>query len=332
MAEQRPNGVSDPEVIDIIRSVEMRLGTRLRDARPLPGGHSGLTLTAERCDDREQIVIKATPPGRTAVGRHDVLRQARAMRVAATGVPVPRLLASSDDPAWFVMSFEVGEAAEPAHDDAPSGDDTALVTARFRVATETLARLHEVPVGPLSDGEAIVAPADELGKWERTLGAIDDGFSRAGREAFDALAGHVPRACGPVLVHGDYRLGNILFDGPNAVAVIDWEIWSVGDPRVDLGWYLTFCDPSNFPSIGYLQRRLPSPVDVVGAYEAHAGRAVEELRWFLALGAFKMGVVMAHNLARHRSGRHVDPFQERLPPTIEHLLGRAATLAAAPAP
>jgi hypothetical protein len=54
---------------------------------------------------------------------------------------------------------------------------------------------------------------------------------------------------------------------------------------------------------------------------------VPDLWWFLAFGAFKMGVIMAHNLERHRSGRHHDPYQESLPPTIGHLLSRATALA-----
>lgn len=229
------------------------------------------------------------------------------------------------------MSFERGEAAEPAHDAPVSGDDEALVAARFAAATDLLARLHALDVRSLLlPGEAPTTPGDELAKWERTLGAVtDEGFRTAGDEAFRRLVAGTPAPWRTAFVHGDYRLGNVLFDGDEPVAVIDWEIWSVGDPRVDLGWYLTFCDPRDFPIIGFPHRRLPSAGEVVAAYEAAVGEAVPDLEWFLALGAFKIGVVMAHNLERHRSGRHVDPFQEQLPPTIEHLLARATDLAGA---
>jgi aminoglycoside phosphotransferase (APT) family kinase protein len=319
--------VGDAEATEIVSDAERRLGSRLQEVRPLPGGHSGLTLVAEIDvgGHRESVVIKATPPGRKPVGRHDVLRQIRAIEVAQVAIPVPRLLAASSDPPYFVMSFETGEAAEPVHDPEPSGDDASLVATRFDAATDLLAGLHDVDVSSLvAAGEPVVTPTDELAKWERTLAVVDGEHRASGERALRALTASVPGACGPVLVHGDFRLGNILFDGPDAVAVIDWEIWSIGDPRVDLGWYLTFCDAANFPSIGHAHRRLPSLVSLVTRYEATTHRAVDDLDWFLALGAFKMGVVMAHNLERHRSGRHVDPFQERLPRTIERLLDRAA--------
>lgn len=318
----------------IVRRAEALLDARTRDVGPLPGGHSGLTLAARLDPPRganDRVVIKATPPGRRPVGRHDVLRQARGIAHAAAALPVPEILAvSADDPSFFVMSFEEGEAAEPAHDAPPSGDDEALVAARFAAATELLARLHRLDPAPLlGPGEESTTPADELAKWERTLGAVEDPLHRAlGDEAFRLLSGGIPDMWRAAFVHGDYRLGNILFDGADANAVIDWEIWSVGDPRVDLGWYLTFCDPRDFPGIGFPQRRLPSAADVVAAYERMTGWTVPDLSWFLAFGAFKIGVVMAHNLERHRSGRHVDPFQEQLPPTIEHQLRRAASLAA----
>lgn len=319
-------------IADVIRRAEATLGATLRDPRHLEGGHSGVTLVAELDPSKgaeERVVIKATPPGRKAVGRHDVLRQARAIAYAAAAVPVPEILATSaDDPPFFVMSFETGEAAEPAHDAASSGDDQALVAQRFAAATGLLARLHALDPSPLLDaGTAPVSPEDELAKWERTLGAVTGDFRVAGEEAFHLLSARIPDLWRAAFVHGDFRLGNILFTGPDPVAVIDWEIWSVGDPRVDLGWYLTFCDPRDFPVIGFPERRLPPAAEVVAAYERATGTLVPDLSWFLAFGAFKMGVVMAHNRERHLSGRHVDPFQETLPPTIEHLLGRAASLA-----
>ncbi|HEX2849365.1 MAG TPA: phosphotransferase family protein [Acidimicrobiales bacterium] len=315
-------------VAAIVERAARLLGTPLRGARPLPGGHSGVTLVADT-PAGDAVVVKATPPGRRAVGRHDVLRQVRGIEVASAAVPVPRILATSaDDPPFFVMSFEPGEAAEPAHDEAESGDDRELVRARFAAATGLLSRLHGLDTVALVEaGEVPTTPADELAKWERTLGAVDAGFREAGERAFAALAASVPALWRTTFVHGDFRLGNVLFEGAVPRAVIDWEIWSVGDPRVDLGWYLTFCDPADFPGIGYPARCLPPAAELLAAYERDSGGPVPDAAWFLALGAFKMGVIMAHNLERHRSGRHVDPFQEQLPPTIEHLLARALLLA-----
>ncbi len=117
-------------------------------------------------------------------------------------------------------------------------------------------------------------------------------------------------------MHGDYRLGNIISTGLEPAAVIDWEIWSVGDPRVELGWFLVFADGTNFPGVGREVPGLPSEDELVELY----GRPVDDLAWFNALGRFKMAAIMGHNLRRHREGRHVDPDQERLPETIITLI------------
>jgi len=120
-------------------------------------------------------------------------------------------------------------------------------------------------------------------------------------------------------VHGDYRLGNIIANGSEPAALIDWEIWSPGDPRVELGWFLVFADGTNFPGVGREVPGLPDAVELVERY-ADGGPVPGDLTWFDALGRFKMAAIMGHNLRRHREGRHHDPDQERLPATIERLI------------
>jgi aminoglycoside phosphotransferase (APT) family kinase protein len=100
--------------------------------------------------------------------------------------------------------------------------------------------------------------------------------------------------------------------------VIDWEIWSIGDPRVELGWFLVFADGTNFPGVGREVPGLPPEDELVDLYTA--GGSLDRLAWFNALGRFKMAAIMGHNLRRHREGRHHDPAQEKLPATIGRLL------------
>jgi aminoglycoside phosphotransferase (APT) family kinase protein len=133
------------------------------------------------------------------------------------------------------------------------------------------------------------------------------------------LAGSMPAAVTPTLVHGDYRLGNLICRGTEPAALIDWEIWSVGDPRVELGWFLVFADGANFPGVGREVAGLPGADELVAAYAAD-GRRVDDLAWFDALGRYKMAAIMGHNLRRHLEGRHHDPDQERLPDTIRRLI------------
>jgi aminoglycoside phosphotransferase (APT) family kinase protein len=284
---------------------------------PLLGGHSGLTYKIAL--GNEWFVVKAVPPGQRSIGRHDMLRQARIMHaLAGSGVPLPAIRATDDvEPAWFAMELVAGDSLEPVLDDPPV--EPALAAARMRRAAEILPRLHAVPLSELPiDGEPL-APADELARWSRTMGAVPPELAPGAERLEKLLASSVPEAVEPVLVHGDYRLGNIIAVGAEPAALIDWEIWSPGDPRVELGWFLVFADGANFPGVGREVPGLPAAAELVERY-ADGGPAPRDLTWFDALGRFKMAAIMGHNLRRHREGRHHDPDQERLPATIERLI------------
>jgi aminoglycoside phosphotransferase (APT) family kinase protein len=292
----------------------------------LPGGHSGITCLATITlpgGGQERVVVKATPPGRTPVGRHDVLRQARILSLLTTAgeVRVPRVLLRDDDAEpYFIMRWHPGESVEPVLDSAGhlSAD---VVQARALGAAEALAELHRVPV----PDEPVLTPAQELERWIPTMRTVDADL-RAGSEAVEAaLLDSVPPAMGPVIVHGDFRLGNALCTGAKVNVVIDWEIWSVGDPRVDLGWLMLFCEPGNFPGIGDAASPMPPAGALWDAYERAAGKSAGHSGWFEALARYKMAAIMGNNLARHRSGRYHDPFQEQLIPTIRCLIEGAAS-------
>jgi aminoglycoside phosphotransferase (APT) family kinase protein len=284
----------------------------------LPGGHSGLTYRTSVAD--RALVIKAVPPGRRPVGRHDVIRQARIIgALAGSAVPVPRLVAVDDiEPAWFAMEWVAGQAVEPVLDGVPLSP--RLAGARAAAAAQTLAQLHGVDVSALPDPVAAVPLPDELAKWETVLHAGPAEFVPAGEALAAALGGAIPASYPPTIVHGDYRLGNILCDAAQVRAVIDWEIWSIGDPRIDVGYFGVFSDHRNFPGIGVNAPGLPDENELAEIYGQARGTAATEMAWFASLGRFRMASIMAHNLRRHREGRHHDDAQETLPPTISRLM------------
>jgi aminoglycoside phosphotransferase (APT) family kinase protein len=292
---------------------------------PLPGGHSGLTYRARAGE--QALVVKVVPPGRRPVGRHDVVRQARILAVLRdSGVPVPRLFAVDEtEPAWFAMALVPGEAVEPVLD----GVELAAGLARQRAVTaaRTLARLHAVQ----PPAEPATTLPEELAKWDRVLHAGSPEFVEPVAALGAALSRRVPEPEPAGIVHGDYRLGNILFEHERPRAIVDWEIWGVGDPRVDLGYFGVFADAANFPEIGTAVPDLPTADELVHTYAQARGAPVTDSAWFAALGRFRMAAIMAHNLRRHREGRHVDEAQETLPATIHRLadtglrvLGRGA--------
>ncbi|KAA0919315.1 phosphotransferase family protein [Dietzia sp. ANT_WB102] len=284
---------------------------------PMLGGHSGLTYRIAGAD--EEFVVKSVPPGQKAIGRHDMLRQARIMSALAdTDVPVPGIRATDEEsPAWFAMDLVRGESLEPVLDDPAV--EPELAAARMRRAAEILPVLHAVPLSSLPVDSDVLSPADELTRWARTMAAVPAELVPDAGRFEELLAARVPDPVEPVLVHGDYRLGNILSAGTEPAALIDWEIWSPGDPRVELGWFLVFADGTNFPGVGREVAGLPSAEELIDTYSAAAGPLCD-FTWFDALGRFKMAAIMGHNLRRHREGRHHDPAQELLPETISRLI------------
>src|SRR5439155_7520060 len=113
--------------------------------------------------------------------------------------------------------------------------------------------------------------ADELAKWRTVLHAAPVEFHAAGDALTAELAATTPAPVATALVHGDFRLGNVLFAGSTPAALVDWEIWSVGDPRVDLGYFAVFADHRNFPGLGTEVEGLPGEAELVDAYAAARG-------------------------------------------------------------
>jgi aminoglycoside phosphotransferase (APT) family kinase protein len=288
------------------------------------GGHSGLTYAVTVGSDR--YVVKAVPPAERPVGRNDMLRQARVLRaLAGSAMPVPGVVAVDEQtPAWFAMDFVAGEAVEPVLDDHDL--TPAVARARMLEIARVLRRLHGLDVGTLALG----APpprtaAAELDQWSRTMRAVPVELRAGAEQLLRRLAEEIPADLPPVLVHGDFRLGNVLCRDRRAAAVIDWEIWSVGDPRTDLGWFLLFTDHRNFPALGRPVPGLPDERELLDAY-LDGAPAPGALTWFRALGRMKMAAIMGHNLRRHREGRIHDPAQEKLPPTITRMIHTAREL------
>ncbi|MFE6149890.1 phosphotransferase family protein [Streptomyces sp. NPDC057889] len=299
-------------------------GVPVGELLTLPGGHSGLTYSVTAGDGR--YVVKAVPPGQRAVGRNDVLRQARVLSaLAGSPVPVPGVAAVDEaQPAWFAMDFAAGEALEPVLDDPEVPPATAR--ARMLEIAHVLRRLHETDVdAPGLDAPPPLGAAGELERWSRTLHAVPAELRPGGDELLARLTEDVPADLPSVLLHGDFRLGNVLCVEERAVAVVDWEIWSVGDPRIDLGWFLLFADHRNFPDLGRAVTGLPTEDELLAAY-LDGAPALPAMDWFRALGRMKMAAIMGHNLRRHREGKHHDPDQERLPPTIAAMISTARDL------
>ncbi|MEV5842448.1 phosphotransferase family protein [Streptomyces sp. NPDC051985] len=315
------------EVTRLARRVRERLterhpGETPGELRTLPGGHSGLTYSITA--GPVSYVVKAVPPGQRPVGRNDMLRQARVLRaLAGSPVPVPGVVAvDENEPAWFAMEFVTGEAIEPVLDEHRL--DPGLCRTRMLALAGVLRDLHDWR--NTATAEAL-HPEGELERWSRTMRAVPSELRPGAEDVLEALAARIPDSVPPALVHGDFRLGNVLCQGARPAAVVDWEIWGYGDPRIDLAWFLLFADHRNFPRLGRAVPGLPDEEELLTAYlDGRPGPPA--LDWFRALARTKMAAIMGHNLRRHREGKHHDPDQERLPPTIAEMIRTAAHILA----
>lgn len=306
---------------------------RVVELEVLPGGHSGLThvATFAGAEPGFRAVVKSAPPGRPARGRHDVLRQARvlrALRRAGAAVPVPEVLFESDSPvALFGMTLVDGRAAEPVLEDARPEERADHVAGAWRDAVEVLAAFDGATPEALGlSDEPVTTPADEVERWSAAMRSAGLDADARAVEAARRL-GELAPPCGPPrIVHGDFRLGNMIQRDGRVAALIDWEIWSLGDPRCDLGWLTLFADATAFPRLGRAAPGTPSPQAVVDRYLTLTGRDPDAIGWFRALACFKFAAIQAHNLQRHRKGRYRDPHHERMSPAADLLLDRALDL------
>jgi aminoglycoside phosphotransferase (APT) family kinase protein len=308
--------------------------TELVGLEKMSGGHSGVTHLAILRDadgEEQRLVVKSAPVGRPARGRHDVLRQARIVEAldADGTVPVARVRLRGDgDPPFYAADLLPGITTEPLIEPPLAEEDEDLITARWRVAVDLLARLHALDPRAIGLGdERVRTPAEELAIWTRTMEAAQFEYGAATELPARMLASAPPVPARPAIVHGDFRLGNILFVGAEPRGLIDWEIWSVGDPLVDLGWFYSFTDAANYPGLGREVPGTPTADDLVAAYLEATGQSDRDPSWFLALGCFKLAAIQAHNRRRSLDGRHPDAANEALGPSIERLLDRGlATL------
>jgi aminoglycoside phosphotransferase (APT) family kinase protein len=278
-------------------------------------------------------VIKVAPPGILPTLNRDVLRQSRIIRVlGSTSVPVPEVLwedagAPPDIPPLFVMSFVDGSSVEPLYDREGDDADEDVMGERQLNAARTLGDLHRLNRGSLDlEDMPAAVPRDEVERWSRALQTVDPGLIGGWEEVRDGLMARVPAPGPPSLVHGDFRLGNLLAVGARITAVVDWEIWSVNDPRVDLGWFLLNGDPNTYRRETRYARAMPPRSELVAAYGDSFGTQLADLTWFEALAAFK-SVATWSLIVKHNRRRAVpDPDIETLVPVLPRLLAQARAL------
>lgn len=269
---------------------------RVTDLRVLTGGASRATW-AFSADDRP-LILRTGPPDDVHAGME--LEAAALRRAAAAGAPVPQILAADDSGAivgdpYLICDFIGGETI--VRKIARTLDDTARARLLDQCA-QALAAIHRAD----PDGIGLSA-TDPLTEWRSQLDEMGD-TTAVFEYAFRWLEHHRPARTPPVLVHGDFRMGNLIVDQDGLAAVLDWELTHIGEALDDLAWFCIrawrFGAPRQLGAGG-----LGSIEDFVAAYEAAGGAAVDRsaLRWWLVAATLRWGVICRYQFERHRSGQ-----------------------------
>ena len=274
-------------------------GAKVTSIEPLTGGTSSLTFTT-RFDHvpagDEVVVLKVAPPGLQPVRNRDVLHQGTVMRALAgrPGVLVPEVLFEDEGSPpeispFLAMNLVAGECMEPILASEPEEARFGEYRERAFDMASVLASMHRLDpreIG-LAD-QPVVSIDEEINRWVRAYDTSPPHLQFNYTEVVDQLRSSIPEPVRPAVNHGDYRLGNTLCVGGQLRAVIDWEIWSVGDPRVDLAWMTFFCDDAGHPSKASANPSgMPTRVELRQGYVDAGGEAFADMDWFDALTLFK---------------------------------------------
>jgi aminoglycoside phosphotransferase (APT) family kinase protein len=300
------------------------LGSGPIEAERIGDGHSNITYLVRRGGER--FVLRRPPRPPLPPSAHDVLREERLLAaLAGTKARAPRVLAACADESVLGVPFYVMEeiAGTVITDSIPPPLDTSEEREGIgRELIDALVEIHAVD-WRAAGLEGFGKPTGYLERQLRRFGGLWEHNKTRElplvAEVGEWLAANMPDSPQATIVHGDYRLGNVMLgnEAPaHLVAVFDWELATIGDPLADLG-YLTVTwvaredpDDTMFSALSSVTRRegFPSREEIVSRYEERSGRSVGALHWYQALALWKAAVFMEGNYKRFLAGASDDSF------------------------
>jgi aminoglycoside phosphotransferase (APT) family kinase protein len=308
----------------------------------LAEGHSNLTYVVAR--GGHEWILRRPPAGPLLPTAHDVVREFRVLDLLARSpvpVRVPPVLGVCEGVEVIGAPFYLMERIEGIviRDKLPSGLDAAGQRRLGLDLADTLAEIHQVPPQPFVEA-GLGRPSGylerQVRRWVGQREGIQEAVAKAGGSArelpdYDAvrdwLRAHLPEETAPAVVHGDYKLDNVVVDGDRVAAVVDWEMSTVGDPRADLGYLLSFwTEPGEtYPlhDLATSGAAFPSRAELVAQWEKGTGRQAGDPTWFVTLAVWKLAVLLEASYHRHLAGTTDDPFFATLETGVPALLARA---------
>jgi aminoglycoside phosphotransferase (APT) family kinase protein len=316
------------------------IGSGAIEASTVGDGHSNVTFLIQR--GGTEVILRRPPRPPWPPSAHDVLREARVLQALEGRAAVPRVLAVCPDIAVLGVPFYVMErvhgvvltSAVPPFLDTLQ--DRRLVGEQL---VDALVELHAVdrdacgladfgrPTGYLERQLRRFSSLWEINKT-REVGAVE--------RLADWLRRNMPESPPATIVHGDFRVGNVIYASSSPArlaAILDWEMATTGDPLADLG-YLTYIwvdkhDPVGpYESVGFTRAEgFLTRGELIARYEQGSGRATTDLRWYQVLAGWKSIVFMEGNYKRAAVGATDDPFLRQFGESVPVLAAWAEEIA-----
>ena len=313
------------------------LGEGPLEAAPVGEGHSNVTYLVRR--GNVELVLRRPPRPPLPPSAHDVLREARVLRALVGAARVPRVLAVCDDEAVIGAPFYLMEKVDGHVVTSQLPEALDSPEERRRASEELVDALVEVHAADWEAAglEGFGKPTGYLerqlwrfgGLWEHNRTRDVPAVERVG----GWLADNLPPSGPATVVHGDFRLGNVMYgrEAPARVqAILDWEMATIGDPLADVGYLCALWVDRSDPPLGRFElssvTRAEGFLDrgeIVARYEERSGRSMTDIRWYQTLALWKSLVFMEGNYRRAVSGATDDPYLKAFGDGVLELAHRA---------
>ncbi len=313
------------------------------DPKSLTGGTQNLIVRFRR--GAREFVLRRPPLQARPGGDKTIAREAQVLRALATSaVPHPLLIAACTDTRVLGAAFYLMEPVEGFN---PSGRllpalhaaDPAVRRRMGFAMAEALLRLGEVDplrVGLAGFGRPEGFLERQVPRWRAHLEAYSAHPRWPGVGGLpgvltlgERLQARCPERFTPGVLHGDFHLSNVMFrdDGPEVAAVIDWELATLGDPLLDLGWLVATWPDDSGHGAGTIHvspwAGFPTAGELVAHYRAGSPRDLSRLDWYVALASYKLAILLEGSCARASAGKAPTAIGEKHHASACHLIARA---------
>lgn len=314
----------------------------LEDAVLLAGGTQNILLKFSRSS--RPYVLRRPPPHLRANSNETMRREARVLAaIAGTEVPHPGLIAACGDEtvigaAFYLMEpidgFNPTTGLPPLH--AGSEEVRRRMGLSLVEGIAALGALDYRALGLEGFGKPDSYLERQVARWKAQLDSyaeFDGWTGPAEIPGVDRVAAwldaHRPSTFQPGIIHGDYHLANVMYrhDSGDLAAIVDWELTTIGDPLLDLGWLMATWPEGETPAPGAVGVQpwtgFPTADELVEHYRPRTTRDLSTLDWYAVLACYKLGIILEGTHARACAGRAPKATGDRLHATTIGLFQRA---------